>query len=41
MKKIKRPLPEGVNKQFGLSKGVKVKFIQDPRKKHSKKNAVK
>ena len=34
MKVIKKNLPEGVKKQFGKVKGVKVKFVQkDPKKK--------
>ena len=34
MKVIKKNLPEGVKKQFGKVKGVKVKFVKkDPTKK--------
>lgn len=39
MKTIKKNLPEGVKKQFGLVKGVKVRFINknvDKKKKASK-----
>ena len=37
MKVIKKNLPEGVKKQFGKVKGVKVKFIQKDTKKNNKK----
>lgn len=36
MKVIKKNLPEGVKKQFGLYKGVKVKYIQKDVKKKTK-----
>jgi len=36
MKVIKKNLPEGVKKQFGLYKGVKVKYIQKDAKKKTK-----
>ena len=39
MKTIKKNLPDGVKKQFGLVKGVKVRFINknlDKKKKASK-----
>lgn len=38
MKTIKKNLPEGVKKQFGLVKGVKVRFVN---KNLSKKKASK
>jgi len=37
MKVIKKNLPKGIKKQFGKVKGVKVKFIQNPKNK-SKRN---
>ncbi len=39
MKTIKKNLPDGVRKQFGLVKGVKVRFVNknlDKKKKASK-----
>ena len=39
MKTIKKNLPDGVKKQFGLVKGVKVRFVNknlDKKKKASK-----
>ena len=36
MKVIKKNLPEGVKKQFGLYKGVKVKYIAKDTKKKTK-----
>lgn len=36
MKVIKKNLPEGVKKQFGLYKGVKVKYVaKDTKKKNN------
>jgi len=37
MKVIKKNLPEGVKKQFGKVKGVKVKFINKNKKNKSNK----
>ena len=36
MKTIKKNLPEGVKKQFGTVKGVKVRFVQKDVKKSKK-----
>ncbi len=38
MKVIKKNLPEGVKKQFGLVKGVKVKFVNKNLDKKKKAN---